>query len=608
MKQYRLRRLAGGVLAALMCLTPAGALAQQEAAGHAHKQETVYGELNADGSLKGTTVSVYLSNPEGLETIEDVTNLESLETLAGELPPNVEAGKITWNARGEDVLYQGVSQQKMPVDIAIEYELDGKAVEPEDLVGQSGHLVMRFSYTNHAQQTVNIGEEPATIYTPFTVATVITLPQTHFTSVKTDADRAITQGDATMVLDLAFPGLAESLNRDPEEIGGGTMTLEADVTDFTLQEITFLVTPKLIEESDLSALESLDDLKAGLEETDEGGEALSEGAGSLRDGAYSLARGVDRYAEGVTQLAEGLSQLADRAPQLADGGRQLADGLEQVKEQTDEMGLTGPDGLLDNLLSNQEALNQVLEQIAQMVDDANETIAQLDAGIAAMEAAAESLEAAGAPQEQIDALRQQISQMKRLRDEAVAQRDALSELLKKLQDQLPQLEGASEKLEEMVTGLEALLTGARQLSDGLNALESQAGQLKSGGVQLTEGVGELSTGAWSLARAAGQLSGALDTFNEEAIDRLAGDTASEIDDFQARKDALLKASESYTSFTGQPEDMTCEVNFILRTPLQQSEAIPEPEPEPEEEVSAQPQELNGWQRFWQWLTGLFGGE
>lgn len=605
MKQYPLHRLAGGLLAALLCLAPAGALAQQQAAGGVHKQETVYGELHADGSLKGTTVSVYLSNPEGLEKIEDVTNLESLETLAGELPPDVEAGRITWNARGEDVLYQGVSQQALPVSVAIEYELDGKPVEPEALLGQSGHLVMRFTYTNHVKQTVAIGEGQAEIYTPFTVATVVTLPQEHFTSVKTDADRAITQGDATMVMDLAFPGLAESLNRDPAEMGGGTMTLEADVTDFTLQEITFLVTPKLIEESDLSAMENLDELKAGLEETDEGGEALSEGAGSLRDGAYSFARGVDQYAKGVAELAGGLTRLAEGAPQLADGGRKLADGLESIQEQTESMGLTGEDGLLEKLLANQQELDQALEGIVQMVGDAEETIARLDAAIAAMEAAAESMEEAGAPQEQVDALRQQIAQMQALRDQAAGNRDTLNALLDALRDQLGQLEGAPEKLEAMVSGLEELVAGARQLSDGLNALESQVGELKSGAAQLDAGASELSSGAWSLARAAGQLSGALDTFNEEAIDRLAGDTAAEIDDFQARKEALLAASEAYASFTGEPENTECEVSFILRTPLQQAEAIPEPEAEAE--AAAQAEQLTGWQRFWQWLTGLFGG-
>lgn len=605
MKQYLLRRLAGGLSAALLCLAPAGALAQQQAAEGVHKQETVYGELYADGSLKGTTVSVYLSNPEGLEKIEDVTNLESLETLAGELPPGVDAGRITWNARGEDVLYQGVSRQALPVSVSIEYELDGKPVEPEALLGQSGHLVMRFTYANHVKHAVAIGEEQAAIYTPFTVATVVTLPQEHFTSVKTDADRAITQGDATMVMDLAFPGLAESLDRDPAEIGGDTMTLEADVTDFALQEITFLVTPKLIEESDLSALEGLDELKAGLEETDEGSEALSAGAGSLRNGAYSLARGVDQYAQGVAGLTGGLTRLAEGAPQLAEGGRKLADGLESIKEQTDSMGLTGEDGLLEKLLSNQQELDQALEGIAQMVGDADETIARLDKAIAAMEAAAESMEKAGAPQEQIDALRQQIAQMKELRDQAADNRDTLNRLLDAVRDQLAQLEGAPEKLKTMVSGLEGLITGARQLSDGLNTLESQAGELESGAAQLDAGAEELSSGAWRLARAAGQLSGALDTFHEEAIDRLAGETAAEIDDFQARKEALLEASEAYVSFTGQPENAACEVSFILRTPLQQAEAIPEPEADTE--AGAQPEPLTGWQRFWQWLTGLFGG-
>ncbi len=606
MKKRILRRAAGWLLAAMVCLMPAQGLAQQQNTG-VRKQETVYGELNADGSPKTTTVSVYLSNPDGLEKIDDVTNLESLETLAGDLPPDSQSGQITWNARGEDVLYQGVSQQQLPVGIQITYELDGKTIAPEELLGKSGRLVMRFTYTNHECQRVSIGGKEVDIYTPFTVATTLTLPHDHFTLIQTDADRTMTQGDTTMIMDLAFPGLAESLDRSDDEMGGGTMTLEAEVTDFTLEEMTFLVTPKLIEESDLSELENLDDLKEGLQEADEGGDELSQGADSLQAGAYQFARGVDDFTQGVDQLAEGLAALADGMPQLSGAASQLAEGLKTLEEQAGGFLGSEEGNPLESMLSGESGLGQLMEAAGKLVENSGSLVAGLDASLEAMETAIQSMEAAGAPQEQIEQLKQQMEHIRQLREEAAANQSSLYGQLQAMQGQLQEIkqwgESLSANMTALVGGISSLATGAGQLSEGLAEIEGQTGKLKSGSAELKEGAGEVKSGAWRLARAAGQLSGALDTFNEEAIDRLAGDTAAEIEDFQARKDALLAASEAYTSFTGQPDGVACEVSFVLRTPLQQAQSVPEPEPEPQ-----QPEpEPTGWQRFWSWLTGIFGG-
>ncbi len=43
------------------------------------------------------------------------------------------ARKLTWQADGSDIYYQGTTDKELPVTVKLTYYLDGKEISPEDL-------------------------------------------------------------------------------------------------------------------------------------------------------------------------------------------------------------------------------------------------------------------------------------------------------------------------------------------------------------------------------------------------------------------------------------------------------------------------------------------
>ena len=56
----------------------------------------------------------------------------------------------------ENITYEGTGSAELPVDVSISYELDGQAIEPEELAGKSGQLKIRFDYKNKTTQTIKV--------------------------------------------------------------------------------------------------------------------------------------------------------------------------------------------------------------------------------------------------------------------------------------------------------------------------------------------------------------------------------------------------------------------------------------------------------------------
>ena len=120
------------------------------------KTETVYVDANADGSVKKITVKDWLRR-NGDGEIIDFSNLKDIKNTEGdeEYTQNAD-GTITWENKGEDISYEGTSNQQLPVTTKVTYYLDGKEIKPEDLAGKSGKVKIRFDYTNNESRTVNI--------------------------------------------------------------------------------------------------------------------------------------------------------------------------------------------------------------------------------------------------------------------------------------------------------------------------------------------------------------------------------------------------------------------------------------------------------------------
>lgn len=106
------------------------------------KDETVYVLAGADGSVKKIIVSDWIKNSLNSDTIDDQSGLTDVENVKGDetYTLNGENMKI-WDAQGNDIYYRGNITKDLPVNLKLNYILDGKAISPDELAGKSrkGH-------------------------------------------------------------------------------------------------------------------------------------------------------------------------------------------------------------------------------------------------------------------------------------------------------------------------------------------------------------------------------------------------------------------------------------------------------------------------------------
>ena len=132
------KRILAAVVAAAMLLTAMlpCALAERE-----DKKEMVYVLADATGEVNEIIVSEHLYNRDREAQLRDVSRLTDIENVGEDMTFTTDGDAILWNANGNDVRYEGVSTEPLPVDVHITYTLDGVEIAPEELKGKSGHDV-----------------------------------------------------------------------------------------------------------------------------------------------------------------------------------------------------------------------------------------------------------------------------------------------------------------------------------------------------------------------------------------------------------------------------------------------------------------------------------
>ena len=374
----------------------------------AGKEETVYAILDAGGNPVETIVSEWLKNPEGKDDLSDVTELQDISVVKGDSSYVADGEKkVTWKTGGNDVYYQGTTTKELPVKVSIQYELDGNVVEPSVLEGASGHLKMTFSYENNTAKEVTVAGEKCTIYQPFVMLSGLILDNEKVSNVTVENGSAVNNGDSTMVFGIAMPGLKESLgmndlkNDDGEEIDINipeNVVIEADITDFSLLMTLTVASNSALEELGLDDIDSIDDLKADMDELTngmndiiDGTTQLDDGVGELSSGTGELSDGVNKLSDGTVEFVEGAHKLSDGAAQVNDGAIALKNGLSNLKQGTPALvtgigalssGADELSGGLNTIISNNDTLNG---GAAQLSDGLNALNASLnDAGIQAL--------------------------------------------------------------------------------------------------------------------------------------------------------------------------------------------------------------------------------
>lgn len=382
----------------------------------ADKDESVYLISDANGNVNKTIVVDHLKNKDKKDTLEDASNLSDIENVKGKEKFTQSGDKLTWQAGGKDIYYQGTATEEPPVTQKVTYYLDGKEISPEDLAGKSGKVKIRFDYTNTTSYTETVNGEKQTVSVPFAAVTGLVLGD-GFENIEVTNGKAEVSDSSSVVLGYALPGLKDSLGIKDGDLDGDVnipeyMEMTADVKNFSMPAaMTFVVNASDyvstdgIDTSDLDDM--INDLKDASTQLQDGSKTLAEGTDTLADGLSTLQSklgtfasgvgtlksGLKTYTDGVSTLSGGLNTLgnstgalvsgADKlnsgAGQLASGSATLKDGL---KSYTD-----GANGLAKGASDLDTGIGTLAEKSGTLVDGAT----KLDDGASQLSASASSI-------------------------------------------------------------------------------------------------------------------------------------------------------------------------------------------------------------------------
>ena len=506
------------------------------------KDETVYVLTKADGTVEKIIVSDWLKNANGSASLADSAMLDGVENVKGSESFTLSGGTRVWDAQGNDIYTQGTTNQALPVDMTVSYTLDGKAISPEELAGKSGRVTIRFDYTNNEYQMMDVDGKQEKIYVPFAMLTGMALDSEIFRNVEVSNGRIYNDGDRTAVIGMAFPGLQENLDVDPEKLEiPDYVEITADVTGFELGTTFTVAVSDLFGELDTDRLddagdlnESLDKLTDAMDQLMDGSDQLYDGLCTLLDKSTELVGGVDKLAAGAEALKAGVDALETGAAQLQGGAETLNAGLETLNGNSEALN-TGAKQVFDTLLASagRQLTDAGVTLPAELTAENYGTV--LDGVIAALP------EAAAGP----------VVQLK-------ASLDSYNQFYQGLQSYTAGVAQAAAGAASLKAGASQLNGGASQLSGGTTELYGGIMTLKNSTPALVDGVRQLRDGSKELADG-------LDEFNREGIQKLVDAVDGDLEGLVERLKATADASRGYQSFSGIDPETEGQVKFVYRT-------------------------------------------
>lgn len=373
------------------------------------KEQTVYVNANETGTIEKIIVSNWLKNMENDATLEDSSELNNIVNVKGnESFTKDENGNLIWDANGNDIYYQGETNQELPVAVKVTYYLDGTEIAPSDLAGKSGKVTIRINYENHSQHETTISGKTETICTPFMMVTGMILPTETFTNIEVTNGKVISDGKNNIVVGMGFPGLADSLKLSDikgleEKELPDYVEITADATNFSLALTATIATTGTLNELGLGDIESMDELDSKLDLLSSSSRALVNGSNALRDGLQELNQASDAFNEGLDSADDGAGQLKDGldtmnsqkgalisgigelvqgSNTLADGSKNLQTNLDTYTEKVGELsaGLDTVNQKLQPFVSQSGNLNEIGTALGEAVTGMADGAKQFQAG------------------------------------------------------------------------------------------------------------------------------------------------------------------------------------------------------------------------------------
>ena len=487
------------------------------------------------------------------------------------------------------------------------WDTDGKEISPQDLKGKSGHLQIKFDYTNHEKKTVSIDGKSEKVFSPFVMLTGLILPTETFSNVMIDNEKVISDGNRNIVLGFTTPGLKESLgiNEYTSITLPESLEISADVTDFSMYSTFTVGLSDLFEQLNFKDISDMDSLKSSLDELEDAAMQLVDGSSQLSEGADTLGSNYKEFDADIQTLKTGIDTLQEGTCTLSDGINSYTTGADQLNNGIQTY--LGSNGVLTGKVT--EYVNGV-NTLVLGTKSYTEGTDQLCDGITSYIKGEQQLSEGGAQLSELgDGLTQvksSITQFKALNPLSLSclqnfRRSKNMGLLDKSTDSLPaavngintllggfkQLDGYNQTLldgasklkanspslvagintlaggtDELASGLNTLGT---QLSDGSGALAANSAALRDGASTLLSGTTELSKGGTTLQNESKQVKDGMQEFDEQGTRKLKDTVEKELGNILDRLEVLTSDQCSYDTFSGKAKDMEGNVKFVIET-------------------------------------------
>lgn len=461
------------------------------------KEESVFVNAKADGSVSEVTVSDWLKNSGVIKgSLHDESDLKEISNTKGEEKFSQSDNKLNWNMSGNDIFYQGKTEKSLPIEMKITYYLDGKEISPEQILGKSGDVKIRVKYINHSSVNRVVNGEETKLYTPFISVTGMILPGENFSDVEVKNGRVINDGSKNIVIGYGLPGLKESLKIDDSDISKkltDDFTITAKAEKFELGNTYTYVSSSLFNNDDFDDFEKIEDLEEKLDELSDSSKKLVDGAFDLKDGTGEVDKAVGVLAknlltykkDGVHLLTDGVNTLHKSSKKLVNGVNDYANGAITFADGTKQY-VDGASKITKGCSDLYDAVSDMPNQIKEF----NKGISDFTEGVDKL-AAKENIEAV---RKGSKALTNGVNKVHETIDEAKSLNDQAKQIMKTILEkasaspEFAQILISNPELMQAVTGLQQLIEGEGKYFEGLKTATGKLGDLGAGVDNLSKGV------------------------------------------------------------------------------------------------------------------------
>lgn len=281
------------------------------------KEEVVYINLNADGSVKEiNVVNIFDLDENG--QIVDYGKYASLRNMTTTDKIGYAGETVTIDAKAGKLYYEGkLDSNVMPWNIAIRYYMDGKEYSADEIVGKSGNLKIAMKITENTECIGNFFEG-------YALQATFTLDTKKCSNILADGATVANVGSNKQLTYTILPNK------------GADIEITANVTDFEMGGIAIngIKLNLDIEIDDAEIQSKIDEIIGAVNDLDEGADELYDGAKELYDGTSllngkvgELYAGVGELNSGAADLSSGLYTITAKNKELLDGAYAAFEGL-----------------------------------------------------------------------------------------------------------------------------------------------------------------------------------------------------------------------------------------------------------------------------------------